>query len=175
MPDYRRVFVPGGMYFFTVNLIDRKSDLLVREIDALRSAYAHVEKRHTFETIAICVLRDHLHCIWQLPPDDADFATRWRLIKTQFSKALPRSLDARQGRRTGERGIWQRRYWEHHIRDANDLERHVDYIHWNPVKHGYVKEPEDWPYSTYHAWKEEYGRPVDIAINDWNPLHLEER
>ena len=169
------MFVPGGTYFFTVNIIDRKSILLVKEIEALRSAYAYVANRQTFETIAICVLPDHLHCIWRLPPDDAHFATRWRLIKARFSKSLSHSHDARKGRRQGERGIWQRRFWEHHIRDADDLNRHVDYIHWNPVKHGYVKEPEDWPYSTYHKWKQEYGRPVNLASDEWNPLHLGER
>ena len=100
---------------------------------------------------------------------------RWRLIKSLFSKSLLRERDPRAGRRKGERGIWQRRFWEHAIRDAEDLDRHVSYVHWNPVKHGLVDDLEDWPYSTYHEWKKEFGRPIDIPPEDWNPVHLGER
>jgi len=132
-------------------------------------------KRHPFETIAICVLPDHLHCIWRLPPGDHDYPMRWRLIKSRFSKSLPRTHDPRAGRRKGERGIWQRRFWEHLIRDAEDFDRHVDYIHWNPVKHGLVAAPEDWPYSTFHDWTKEYGRPINVPPDDWKPVHLGER
>ena len=175
MPNYRRLLIPGGEYFFTVNLLDRRQPLLTDNIDALRAAYGYVQKWRPFETVAICVLPDHLHCIWRLPPGDDDFSGRWRLIKTRFSKSLPKSVDAHEGHRKGERGIWQRRFWEHAIRDEEDLDRHIDYIHWNPVKHGLVKEPEDWPCSTYHDWKKEYGRPVNVPPEDWKPVHLGER
>lgn len=175
MPNYRRLFVPGGEFFFTVNLLDRRQSLLTENIVALRKAYAYVAKRHPIETIAICILPDHLHCIWRLPPDDVDYPLRWRLLKSQFSKLFPRSIDSRQGRRKGERGIWQRRYWEHRIRDEEDLSRHIDYIHWNPVKHEYTDDPDNWPYSTWHEWKKEFGRPISIPPKDWKPAHLGER
>ncbi len=111
-------------------------------VDALRTAYGDVAKRHPFETVAVCVLPEHLHCIWRLPPEDHEYSLRWRLIKSRFSKSPPRAGDARAGRRKGERGIWQRRFWEHAIRDADDLDAHVDYINWNPVKHGLVSAPD---------------------------------
>lgn len=144
MPNYRRLHIPGGDYFFTVNLLDRKTSLLTDKIHVLRTAYAYVQTHHPFDTIAICVLPEHLHCIWRLPTGDADYSMRWRLFKSQFSKSLPTSIDTRKGRRKGERGIWQRRFWEHSIRDDEDLDRHIDYIHWNPVKHGLANKPEDW-------------------------------
>lgn len=150
MPNYRRYFVPGGDFFFTVNLLDRRRTLLTDNIAALRKAYAYAASRHSFETVAICILPDHLHCIWRLPPGDADYPTRWRLLKSHFSKSIPRSADRPEGRRKGECGVWQRRYWEHAIRNEEDLSRHIDYIHYNPVKHGYADNPDDWPYSTWH-------------------------
>ncbi len=174
MPNYRRLIVPGGEFFFTVNLLDRRQSLLTDNIDKLRAAYGYVQKQHPFETIAICILPDHLHCIWRMSPGDGDYPLRWRLLKSRFTKSLPRSGDARAGRRKGERGVWQRRFWEHLIRDGDDLDRHVDYIHWNPVKHGLVNDPADWPYSTYKEWKKETGRPIDIPREDWKPLHLGE-
>ena len=133
MPNYRRLFVPGGDYFFTVNLLDRRQSLLTENIEALREAYTYVEKRHPFETLAICVLPDHLH------------------------------------------SIWQRRFWEHFVRDAEDLDQHVDYIHFNPVKHGFVDDPVDWPYSTWHHWKRKFARPINVAPTEWKPVHLGER
>ncbi len=169
MPNYQRLFVPGGDYFFTVNLLDRRQSLLTENIDVLREAYSYVEKRHLFETVALCVLPDHLHCIWRLPPEDEDYPVRWRLLKARFSNSIPRSTDSRKGRRKGERGIWQRRYWEHLIRDAEDLDRHVDYIHFNPVKHRLVDDPDDWPYSTWHSWKKEFVRPINTPPGEWDP------
>jgi putative transposase len=152
MSRYRRLFVPGGTFFFTVTLADRRSDLLVREIDLFRSAYAAAGRRHPFETVAICVLPDHLHAIWSLPQGDAGFPERWRLIKRAFSRALP-SPSVRSASKVAKRdkGIWQRRYWEHAIRSDEDLVRHVDYIHYNPVKHGLVPRVRDWRYSSFHA------------------------
>ena len=175
MPNYRRLFIPGGTFFFTVNLLDRRTKLLTDNIAALRSAYGLAAKRRPFETIAICILPEHFHCVWRLPQGDDDYPLRWRLIKSRFSKSLPREGDTRAGRRKGERGIWQRRFWEHAIRDAEDLDAHVDYIHWNPVKHGLVTEPADWPYSTYREWEKEFGRPISVPPEDWRPVHLGER
>ena len=162
MSRYRRAKIEGGAFFFTVTLADRSSDLLVRHIDRLRRMYMSAQQRNPFETIAICVLPDHLHAIWQLPDGDADFALRWSLIKSGFSRGLAQDASpspSKSARR--ERGLWQRRYWEHAIRDDRDLERHVDYIHFNPVKHGYVSRVADWPHSTFHRYVERGILPAD--------------
>ena len=153
MSNYRRALVPGATYFFTVTLEDRTSDLLVREIDVLREAYSATVATHPFETIAICVMPEHLHSIWQLPPGDSDFPLRWQLIKRRFSRKMtpaPERTASQLSKR--DKGIWQRRYWEHQIRDEEDLARHVDYIHFNPVKHGLVAQVKDWPHSSFHKW-----------------------
>ena len=153
MSEYRRAKIEGGWFFFTVTLADRSSDLLVRHIERLRNAYAAALRRDAFETIAICVLPDHLHAMWALPPNDDDFSRRWSLIKHDFSCGLPG--DARRSRSKcakREKGIWQRRFWEHAIRDERDLSRHVDYIHFNPVKHGLVSRACDWPHSSFHRY-----------------------
>jgi putative transposase len=153
MSRYRRAKVEGGVFFFTVTLADRSSDLLLRNIDRLRRMYKSVQEHNPFETIAICVLPDHLHAIWALPAGDSNFAMRWSLLKSAFSRGLPVEMPrsaSKIARR--ERGIWQRRYWEHAIRDDRDLERHVDYIHFNPVKHGYVTKVADWPHSSFHRF-----------------------
>ncbi|KIN67225.1 Transposase IS200-family protein [Sulfitobacter donghicola DSW-25 = KCTC 12864 = JCM 14565] len=143
------MYVPGGTYFFTVNLAERGSDLLLREINLLRSAYAAAIKEHPVRCEAMVILPDHLHAVWTLPSDDADFSIRWQKIKTAFSKNCPSVGSPNESkRRKGERGIWQRRFWEHCIRDQADFAAHVDYCHWNPVKHGFVERPEDWPFST---------------------------
>ena len=131
MPDYRRAWHPGGTYFFTVNLLQRHdNDLLTRHIETLRTVVKSVRLRHLFWIHGWVVMPEHLHCVIELPPNDADFATRWRLIKMEFSKALPRTerISAVRTRR-GERGIWQRRYWEHLIRDERDYRAHMDYYH----------------------------------------------
>ncbi|XZG70736.1 REP-associated tyrosine transposase [Chitinibacteraceae bacterium HSL-7] len=150
--DYRRAWCPGGTYFFTVNLLERRGNrLLVERIDLLRAAVQTVQRSHPFIIHGWVVLPEHLHCILELPAGDADFALRWRLIKLLFSRQLPkleRRSQVRQQR--GERGIWQRRYWEHLIRDAADFAAHMDYLHFNPVKHGLVSRVVDWPYSTFH-------------------------
>lgn len=137
MATFRRAIVPDGTYFFTVALEDRRSNILVRHVDQLRKSYAVAQRRRPFQTLAICILPDHLHAIWTLPEDDADFPTRWSLIKSGFSRAIPAS-DARSVSMASkrEKGLWQRRYWEHVIRDERDMERHINYIHFNPVKHG---------------------------------------
>ncbi|MCP5397336.1 MAG: transposase [Sphingomonadaceae bacterium] len=155
MPDYRRWFVPGGTNFFTANLLRKDSRLLTDQIDAFRAAYAEAARAQRFETVAICVLPNHVHCIWTLPDGDSDFSGRWRRIKSGFSRQLPREADLAPGRRPGERGIWQRRFWEHVITDTDDLAQHVAYVHGNPVKHRLVTEMDDWPYSSWHRWKRE--------------------
>jgi len=152
VPDYRRCRVAGGTYFFTVNLLERyPNDLLVRHIELLRAVVRQVRERRPFHIDAWVVLPDHLHCLWTLPPGDHDFTTRWRLIKQGFSKNLPKDERRSAVRiKRGERGIWQRRFWEHVIRDDRDYAAHVDYCHINPYKHGYVKHLAEWPYSTFH-------------------------
>ncbi|MGV3569158.1 MAG: REP-associated tyrosine transposase [Ramlibacter sp.] len=152
MPRYLRNFIPSGTYFFTVALEDRRSDLLVREIARLREAYAVVQRRHPFETLTICILPDHLHAVWRLPPDDPRVSMRWSLIKHGFSSGLPAPATNRSQASRREKGIWQRRFWEHQIRNDDDLVRHVEYIHFNPVKHGLVRQVRDWPFSSFHRW-----------------------
>jgi putative transposase len=133
MSDYRRAFVPGGCWFFTVNLLDRRKSLLTDQIEVLRGAVAATRRSHPFEIDAFVVLPDHLHAIWRLPRGDANFSVRWRLIKMRFAKALPANerLSAVRAARN-ERGIWQRRFWEHLIRDEADYARHVEYCYYNP-------------------------------------------
>jgi len=163
MPNYRRAFVPGGTWFFTVNLLERHgNDLLVREIALLREVVRRVCNRHPFHIDAWVVLPEHVHCVLTLPPGDSGFSLRWRLIKSGFSRALPKTERRSVVRQTaGERGIWQRHYWEHLIRDETDYQRHVDYVHVNPLKHGHVKRVRDWPYSTFHRYVEASMYPMD--------------
>lgn len=153
-----------------MNLLRRRDNtLLVDHIDALRQAVAKVKAGHSFVIHAWVVLPDHLHCIIELPPGDANYALRWRLIKQAFSKSVPvteyRSATRQQRQ---ERGIWQRRYWEHLIRDEADFLAHMDYVHINPLKHGYVQRVVDWPYSTFHRYLAQNRYPVDwcAPIND---------
>ncbi len=150
---YRRAHVPGSTYFFTVNLVDRRRRLLVEYVDILRGVMRRVREGHPFAIDAIVILPDHLHALWTLPDGDVDYAGRWSLIKAGVSRRLPpgeRINASRVAKR--ERGIWQRRYWEHLIRDDDDFARHVDYIHWNPCKHGHVSRPVEWPYSSFHRY-----------------------
>ena len=162
MPEYRRSQTPGATYFFTVTLVDRHSELLTHNIPLLRQAYARANELHPFKTIAICVLPDHLHAIWQLPPDDARFDLRWRIIKANFSRYLEANTERSASKiHKREKGIWQRRYWEHQIRDEHDLNPHIDYIHANPIKHGYVTQIKDWPYSSFHRYVRQGVLPID--------------
>ena len=138
---YRRTFQPGGSFFFTVVTAHRRPIFACADAVALlRQAFRVVRKARPFDIDAIVVLPDHLHCIWTLPDGDADFMTRWRLIKTWFSK------------RSAYKNIWQKRYWEHVLRDEHDFENHVDYIHFNPVKHGLASCVVEWPYSSFHQY-----------------------
>jgi putative transposase len=164
---YRRNFVPGASYFFTVNLHDRSTRLLIDQIELLRAAFRGVRAQRPFTIDAIVILPDHLHSIWTLPPGDADFATRWRLIKTAFSRSLPSSERRSQSRAAkGERGIWQRRYWEHTLRDELDFERHCDYIHFNPVKHGHAGSTREWPHSSFQKFVKLGVYPVNWAAGE---------
>jgi putative transposase len=151
MPEYRRNRVAGGTYFFTVNILDRRSDLLVRHIDVLREAARKTHHRSPFRVDAWVVLPDHMHCIWTLPSGDDAYPARWTELKKAFSKAMPAQETRTLSRRhQGERGVWQRRYWEHTIRDDADYAAHMDYVHFNPVKHGLAGRVVDWPFSSFH-------------------------
>ena len=163
MPDYRRARTPGGCYFFTVTLQHRRRDLLTRHIGHLYAAIGRVLARHPLTTEAFVVLPDHLHALWRLPEGDADYPTRWALIKGAFSRSL--APDHHRGRasrrRRGERDIWQRRFWEHEIRNDRDYRLHLDYIHYNPVRHGLVSRAADWPWSSFHKYVEDGLYPAD--------------
>ena len=172
MSNYRRNRVSGGTYFFTVNLLEREKSLLVDHIDALREAIRDTKIRKPFHIDAWVVLPDHLHCIWTLPKDDSDYSGRWREIKKGFSKSFP-SVEYRSNSRIkkNERGIWQRRFWEHTIRDELDFQRHMDYLHYNPVKHGLVDAVYQWEYSTFHSlvqkdvYPQNWGDDINIVLN----------
>jgi REP-associated tyrosine transposase len=151
MPDYRRNRVAGGTYLFTVNLRDRDRPLLVERIELLRESVRRVRVLMPFHIDAWVVLPEHMHALWTLPEGDADFPRRWQAIKMAFSKHVAAGeVLSRSRRNKGERGIWQRRYWEHTIRDDRDYAAHMDYIHFNPVKHGYVSDVAAWPFSSFH-------------------------
>lgn len=151
MPNYRRVRLKGGCYFFTV-VTESRRPLLTCNIDLLRSALRKVLENYPFHIDAFVVLPDHMHCVWTLPHDDDDYVNRWRLIKNHFSRGLEKVEYVESSRsRRRERGIWQRRYWEHLIQHEQDYRRHLDYIHYNPVKHGYADRPCDWPYSSFRS------------------------
>ena len=150
MPSYKRPRVPGATVFFTLALQERGSDLLVREIPLLRAAFHRTMQERFFRIDAIAVLPDHLHAVISLPPGDTDYPTRWRLIKSRFSRNLPKGPLRPSHVRRRERGIWQRRYWEHHIRDREDYARHVAWCLWSPVAEALVARPEDWPHSSIH-------------------------
>ena len=167
MPDYRRYRRPGGTFFFTVNLLERSpNDLLVRHIDVLRHAVKETRQRQPFHIDAWVVLPDHLHCVWTLPADDTDNSVRWRSIKQIFSKAMPKTERRSKVRLAhGERGIWQRRFWERMILDDADFAAHIDYCHINPVKHGLVRQTADWPYSTFHRYVKWGIIPMDWATS----------
>ena len=164
MPDYRRYRVPGGTYFFTVNLLERRLDTLVRYVDVLREAVRVTRKERPFHIDAWVVLPDHMHCVWTLPPGDDDFSNRWKAIKIRFVRGIP--LTERRSKvriAKGERGVWQRRFWEHVIRNDFDYAKHVDYCHWNPLKHGLVQRLADWPYSSFHQFVARGILPIDWA------------
>ena len=179
MPDYRRAKLAGGTFFFTVVTFNRLPILtgeMARKL--LHDAWVDTRDRFPFQTEAVVLLPDHLHTIWTLPEGDANFSVRWKEIKRLFTKGYLQQIgpgehrnESRQKR--GEAAVWQRRFWEHTLRDETDLNRHLDYIHYNPVKHGLVKKAVDWPWSSFHRyvqmgfytldWGEEMGVKLDAV------------
>ena len=176
MPNYRHYRVSGGCYFFTVNLLERKNTLLIDRIDLLRESVRVCKRKQPFHIDAWVVLPEYMHCIWTLPEGDDDFSNRWKMIKTYFAKGLPDNERRSKTRiLRGERGIWQRRYWEHLIRDERDYKNHMDYLHFNPVKHGWVKKVSEWPYSSFHRYLKSGVYSVDWAGSDLDDLKTGER
>jgi putative transposase len=170
MSNYRRNYVPGGSYFFTVALLDRQSLLLIEQIDLLRASVQKIKQQRPFTIDAWVVLPDHLHAVWTLPEGDSDYSGRWREIKKTFVKSLPNTEPrSRVRKRKGERGIWQRRFWEHTLRNEFDYAMHINYVHINPLKHGLVKNVVDWPYSSFHRAVTAGIYPPDWA-GDTNPM-----
>ena len=176
MVRYRRNFVSGGTFFFTVTLADRRSSTLVEQIGHLREAFRLTRRERPFAVDAIVVLPDHLHAILKLPQDDADFSGRWRRIKAVFTHNVVRvGLSVARNQR-GEYELWQRRVWEHTVRDETDFARHVDYIHFNPVKHGLVSRVSDWPHSSFNRyvrggvlprdWPERWGQATQEGLEN---------
>lgn len=151
MSSYRRFRVPGATFFFTVNLAERGATALTDRIDLLREAYRVTAAEQPIRCAAMVVLPDHIHAVWTLPPGDADFSNRWRKIKARFTHASglggPQSRSMLEKR---EAGLWQRRFWEHMIRDADEERRAVAFCHADPVRHGLVTDPAEWPFSTLH-------------------------
>jgi putative transposase len=152
MVNYRRAKIAGSTYYFTLTLRDRKSDLFVKHVDLLREAMKNVHERQLFTINAIVIMPEHLHTIWTLPDGDIDYSGRWRSIKSQFTRSVLKAGETLVKNKRGEYELWQRRFWEHLIRDERDLQAHVDYIHFNPVKHGYVNQPVDWEWSSIHRF-----------------------
>jgi putative transposase len=147
MSDYRRLYVKGGVYFFTLVTHERRP-LLCEEkaLVRLKAAFRYSIKKYPFRINGLVILPDHIHSIWQLPEHDHDFSIRWNMIKRYFSIGMTGDTNHRR-----EKNIWQKRFWEHLIRDEEDFQRCFDYIHYNPVKHGYVNRPSDWAFSTFKA------------------------
>jgi len=161
MVRYRRNFIPGGTFFFTVTLRDRRSSVLVDHVGLLREAFRYTRTGRPFDIRAIVVLPEHLHTIWTLPSDDSDFSARWRQIKSAFTRNVVKAGGMVSCDDRGEYDLWQRRFWEHTIRDEDDFERCADYIHYNPVKHGLVHSPVDWKLSSLHRYIREGVLPKD--------------
>ena len=161
MVFYRRNRVEGGTYFFTVTLADRRSQVLTDHVNELRHVFRQVRTRQPFEVVAIVVMPEHLHAIWTLPEGDADYSGRWKAIKAGLTHQLRlHGMDLASNAK-GEYSLWQRRFWEHTLCDEIDLQRHVDYIHYNPVKHGLVGHVKDWPWSSFHRYVRQGILPVD--------------
>jgi putative transposase len=164
--QYQRVYVKGGTYFFTVVSYKRKKILTQScNVLLLREAFRYVMKKHPFKIDAFVLLPEHFHCIWTLPKDDHDFSKRWRLIKSYFSRycnEIYKQTPLESRIKKKEQAVWQRRFWEHLLRDNDDYKRHVEYIHYNPVKHNLVTAPIDWEYSSFHRYVQER-----IYDKDW--------
>ena len=168
MVGYRRFRRAGGSYFFTLTLRNRRSRLLTDHVNTLRRAFQITQAERPFTIDAIVVLPEHLHAIWTLPKDDDDFPGRWRRIKSEFVQGLRKGGLRLHSNRRGEYSVWQRRYWEHYLRDQDDFIRHCDYIHYNPVKHGYVSKAIDWAWSSFHRYVAAGKYPADWGSLDPN-------
>ncbi|PTQ87514.1 REP-associated tyrosine transposase [Agitococcus lubricus] len=172
MVNYRREYILGSTVFLTITLKNRQSDWLCRYINELRNAIQTARQRSPFDLIAICVLPEHLHIVMQLPTNEGNFSHRVRLIKSLFSQRLAKKLALHPNTR-GEYEIWQRRFWEHTIKNEEDLQRCVDYVHFNPVKHGLVTQVKDWPFSSFHRavkegrLAENWGSENVKTLGDW--------
>lgn len=180
MPNYIRPKSSGAVIFFTVCLADRSSDLLVCHAGLLREAVRITRAERPFEIMAWIVLPEHLHCIWRMPHGDGDFSVRWGAIKSRFTRSvrrvgiIPTLRRSPSKVRKGDAGFWQRRFWEHHIRSQEELNILTEYCWFNPVKHGLVRRPADWPYSSFHrdvrlgrvpvGWQ---GREAEIDAGEW--------
>jgi len=179
MPNYRRVKIAGGTYFFTLVTNQRNNIFLLdKTVDLFLEALNHVKNLHPFNLVAYCILPDHIHLLWDLPDGDDNFSLRISEIKKRFSKHFiaeygnQNSISTTQ-RKRGETGIWQRRFWEHYIRDEEDLNRHIDYIHYNPVKHGLVNRAYDWHSSSFSEYimKGYYGDDWGVVENSEKDFH----
>ena len=172
MRSYIRDKSKGGTYFLTMTLLNRKSQLLTNHIDEFRQAYRLTKQNHDFELHALVLLPDHVHILITLAEDSDDYAIIIGNIKTHFSRQvskLDNEIISYSRSKKRERGIWQRRFWEHRIRDELDYQRHMDYIHSNAVKHGYVARPVDWPYSTFKKCIDE-----GFYSSDWGGVGVDE-
>ncbi len=167
MPEYRRNFDPGGTYFFTLVTFNRRH-LFSKKANCqlLVDIWKDVQSRHPFESVAACILPDHIHAIWTLPEGDDDYPMRWKEIKRLFTQEFHRQVHEGIGRTLsqqlqGEATLWHRRYWEHTIRDQDDLNAHIDYVHINPLKQGLVPMVKDWPWSNFHRYAKMGIYPID--------------
>jgi len=167
MSNYRRAQEGGATYFFTVVAYRRQPLLTCPDVlDSLRDAFREVQQTNPFKLDAVVILPDHLHAMWTLPDGDAEFGKRWGMIKRHVSKAVSKAISVPVGdsmRSRQESGLWQRRFWEHLIRDDADYARHMDYLHYNPVRHGHVERPADWPHSSFRKCVERGIYPMDWA------------
>ena len=175
MPDYRRYFNPGAAIFFTVITHDRRLILCTEKgRDFLRQAIQNVKKDRPFESIAFALMPEHFHCLWKLPDEDGNFSVRMACIKKMFTRLwLENGEDqcdiSKARKKHREKGVWQKRFWEHTIRNEDDFINHVNYIHYNPVKHNLAKCPHAWPYSTFHQWmKDGYYKKEWLCICNSN-------
>jgi len=164
MSHYRRKRYPGGYFFFTVVTYDRRplfNDPKARKI--LKNVWQETQVKLPFKVLALCMLPEHLHCLWRLPEEDSDYSKRWASIKAGFTKNYLAAGGKRatqsvsqEKRRNG--GVWQKRFWEHQIKSEDDIQNHINYIHYNPVKHKLVENVRDWPWSTFQQprWQNKY-------------------
>ena len=180
MPSYRRILIPGGTYFFTVVTHGRRP-ILTGDLGraCLRSAIVRERAKRPFEILAMVLLPDHIHAVWTLPEGDADYSSRWARIKENFTREFSAKANLLDGSRSESRlrhreaNVWQRRFWERTVRDEDDLKRCVDYLHWNPVKHGLVDRVGEYPWSSYHKFLLSGEYEADWGREDPSPGMLE--